>query len=171
MVYYDENDNIIDESQVDLAHGYLTDRTIEHHDEVAEVYHYVESDPLPSGATMKKKVVDVPFQHAWDEVTSQTYHFTGPTPEEILRSDVDKLMHIGEVYRTSFDVAGSDFVYAGTVALESGVYELTGSADEYKAVVGYDEVTGDIVLPEAIAVNIFAKSDTPGTHIAIVLKK
>lgn len=171
MVYYDENDNIIDESEVDLAHGYLTDRTIEHHDDVAEVYHYVESDPLPSGATMKKKVIDVPYQPAWDEVTSQTYHYTGLTPEEQLRADVDNLMHIGEVYRTSFDIAGSDFAYAGTVALESGVYELTGSADEYKAVVGYEELTGDIVLPTATVINMFAKSNTPGTHTVIVLKK
>ncbi len=75
MIYYDENDNIIDESQVDLAHGYLTDRTYEHHDEVAEVYHYVESDPLPSGNRMKKKVIDVPYQPAWDEVTSITFFF------------------------------------------------------------------------------------------------
>ena len=171
MVYYDENDNIIDESQVDLAHGYLTDRTIEHHDEVAEVYHYVESDPLPSGATMKKKVVDVPFQPAWDEVTSQTYHYTGPTPEEILRQDVDNLMAIGEVYRIGSYIDSEDFVFMGAVLLESGVYMVTGSADEYKVRIADNEITTDLVLTESTVINIYAKAATAGDYTAIVLKK
>lgn len=170
MIYYDEDGNIIPESAVDLVHGYLEDKDILHHDEIPRQTH-LEYLELPSGNKCVKEVVDQEHVDAWDEVTSQIYHYTGPTPEEILRSDVDNLMHVGEVYRTSFEVVGSDFAYAGTAALDSGVYELTGSADEYKAVVGYEEVTGDIVLPEATAVNIFAKSDTPGTHIAIVLKK
>lgn len=171
MVYYDENDNIIDESQVDLAHGYLTDRTIEHHDEVAEVYHYVESDPLPSGATMKKKVIDVPFQPAWDEVTSQTYHYTGPTPEEILRSDVDKLMNIGEVYRTAVNLTADTWGFVSNVQLPKGVYILEGDANEYKAAISEQEITGDIVLTEDKVIAIYAKAAVDGLYTVKIIKE
>lgn len=179
MIYYDENDNIIDESQVDLDHGYLTDRTYVHHDEVAEVYHYVESAPLPSGAKMKKKVIDTPFQPAWDEVTSQTYHYTGLTPEEIiavkvegLRRDMNDVMKLGTIKTYTISITDTTaFTFVGTLRLSNGTYELTGTADEYKATVNGNDVIGDIVVSGEAIVNVYAKANATGDFIVNVVKK
>ena len=170
MIYYDEDGNVIPESQVDLMHGYLTDKDILHHDEIPRQTHLAYLT-LPSGNTCVKEVVDQEYVPAWDEVTSQVYHYTGPTPEEQLRSDVDDLMHIGEVYRTSNYLAADTWTFMGAATLTPGVYEAAGSADSYKMVVDESEIIGDVILPESKTVNVFAKAEIAGTYTAIILKK
>lgn len=170
MIYYDEQGNVIPESEVDLAHGYLEDKDILHHDEIPRQTHLAYLT-LPSGNKCVKEVVDQEYVPAWDEVTSQIYHYTGPTPEEKLRADVDDLMNIGEAYRTSNYITADTWTFMGATTLDFGVYEITGSADEYKAVVDEKEVVGDIVLPEKKTISMFAKAEDAGTYTVIILKK
>ena len=176
MIYYDENDNIIDESEVDLAHGYLTDRTYEHHDDVAEVYHYVESAPLPSGTKLKKKVIDTPYQPAWDEVTSQIYHYTGLTDNEIMRNDLDDVMaevedlKPGEIaYATKENLPANTWVTMLIKYVPKGSYSVVTNADEYRLTKGSEELANGF-MDEAGFIAVDVKSVTSGSINAALIK-
>lgn len=125
MVYYNEQGVVIPEEEVDLDNGYLVDRTVVHHDEVQEVSHIAESAPLNAdGATITRRIIDTPYQEAYDEVTEQTYirypqtlgsgGFEQESPEEVLEDAVAELSAI--VATNTEDIA----------TIEDAVAELSG---------------------------------------------
>lgn len=83
MNYYNENGQIITESEVDLTKGYLVDKTTVHHDAVT----HRESKELPGGTVLTYTVVD---KAAWDEVTEKTYilYADHPTEQDKLEAQV-----------------------------------------------------------------------------------
>lgn len=76
MIYYNEQGQIIPESEIDLSKGYLVDKTTVHHEAVT----HRESKELPGGTVLSYTVVDRP---AWDEVTEKTYILYADHPSEM----------------------------------------------------------------------------------------
>lgn len=87
MIYYNEQGELLQESDIDLEHGYLTDDEVIHHPAIPATTHIAE-EILPNGVKYTYKVTDKRAVPAYDEVVSHIYHPTGATPAEKLEGQV-----------------------------------------------------------------------------------